>query len=91
MEVKIQVLTDTPPPPVQQRPQVTVEDRVRDALDCIDSGYESPVEWRMVVRLFDYLLGKGKRSPREQNLVDMIQPILAKYGYYESPDATGRD
>lgn len=84
--MRVQVMIDTPPPPrsIPQQPHITVEERVRDALDCIDSGYESPVEWRMVCGLFQHLLKSGKRSPREQNLLDMIQPILAKYGYYES-------
>lgn len=75
-----------PPPPVELRPQISVEDRVRDALNCIDSGHESPVEWRMVSRLFSYLQEKAQRSRREQNILDMIQPVLAKYGYYESAD-----
>lgn len=85
--MRLNILLDLPPPPPAPQAMshsVSVEEKVRDALNLIDSGHESPVEWRMVCRLFRHLQEKGKISRREQNLLDMIQPVLAKYGYHET-------
>lgn len=66
-------------------PRLSVEDKVREALDLIESGHESSIEWRMISRLYRDLkaMSGGKRkSPRVRNLIKMIEPVLAKYGYH---------
>lgn len=72
------------PPPVEKKPEpkVSVEDKVREALECIDSGYESGVEWAMINRLYKDLCNLKKPSPRAENLKKMIEPVLAKFGYH---------
>jgi len=66
----------------QEEPEgPTVEERVKDALDLIDSGHESPVEWRMISRLYNSLCALAKPSKRAINLIETMEPILAKYGH----------
>lgn len=60
----------------------SVEDKVRSALDLIDSGYHSNVQWLTVNKLYKQLQDMPKKSKRVQNLIDMIEPVLAKYGYH---------
>lgn len=69
------------PPPA---PSLSVEDQVRDALECIESGYKSDVEWTMVNKLYRALKAKPKLSPRAENLMKMIEPVLAKFGYHKT-------
>lgn len=59
----------------------SVEDKVRDALDLINSGYVSRVEWSMINKLYESI--KGRKDPRSQNLIKMIEPVLAKFGYHK--------
>lgn len=82
------------PSPAPQKPiareepeeqKASVEDKVREALDCIDSGNESAVEWSMVNRVYRDLKALKKPSPRAKNLMGMIEPVLEKYGYFEVP------
>jgi len=88
----IKVMLELPmpaPQPVQvKKPEskvekVPVEDKVREALECIDSGYESGVEWAMINRLYRDLKKLKKPTPRAENLMKMIEPVLAKFGYHE--------
>lgn len=60
----------------------SVEDTVREALDCIESGWNSHVEWNMIRRLYASLENSTKKSDRIDNLKKMIYPVLQKYGYY---------
>ena len=74
-----------PAPAVQKKPEtpkVPLEDKVREALECIDSGYESGVEWAMINRLYSDLKKLKKPSDRAENLMRMIEPVLAKFGYH---------
>lgn len=76
------------PAPVHKKPEVEkvpLEDKVREALECIDSGYESGVEWAMINRLYADLCKLKKPSSRAENLKKMIEPVLAKYGYHKTP------
>jgi hypothetical protein len=61
--------------------KLPVEDRVRDALELIDSGHKSDVEWIMIRKLYDKLCTM-RASPRIKNLKQMIEPVLSKYGYH---------
>jgi hypothetical protein len=63
-------------------PDLTSEDKVRQAIELVDSGYCSDVEWIMLKKLYKAL---GEKSPtkRIRNMMDMIKPVLAKYGYHE--------
>lgn len=60
----------------------TVEEKVREALECIESGFESHVEWTMINKLYKDLIASPKKNERMQNIISMIAPILKKYGYH---------
>lgn len=92
----IKVMLELPMPapqpvPVQEKKEekkedtVSIEDKVREALECIDSGYESGVEWAMINRLYKDLKGLKKPTDRAKNLMKMIEPTLAKFGYHQVP------
>ncbi len=63
-------------------PKLSIEDKVKSALELIDSGHESAVEWRMINRLYRDLC-KLKKNPRVENLKQMIEPVLAKFGFHK--------
>lgn len=87
--LEIPMPTPAPQKPVQraepQEQKASVEDKVREALDCIDSGHDSAVEWSMINRVYKDLMALKKPSPRAKNLMGMIEPVLEKYGYFEVP------
>ena len=60
---------------------MSLEDKVRDMIELVDSGYDSAVEFIMLKKLYSSLC-KKKQSPRVQNLKKMIEPTLNKYGYH---------
>lgn len=65
-------------------PPVPVEEQVRDAIELIDSGHDSRREWEMITRLHAALSQKKSVTPRIQNLLNMIEPVLAKFGYHQA-------
>lgn len=82
--MKLQIMVELPPPPdvtSKAAPAMPVEDKVRDALELIDSGYDSRVEWLMINKLYKQLQSMPS-NPRVAALKQMIEPILAKYGYH---------
>lgn len=83
VRIMLDVGLPTEPPQMPQAMPLSVEDRVRDALDCIDSGYKSDVEWIMINKLYKSLAPRRGTSRRIDNLLQMIEPIMAKYGYHE--------
>lgn len=82
MQVSVMLEMD-PPKPSESRPlRLSVEDQVRQALELVESGYCSNVEWIMINKLYKKLC-EMKPSPRVANLINMIKPVLAHYGYHE--------
>lgn len=63
-------------------PKVSVEERVRDALECIESGHDSSVDWQFINKTYKQLCSL-KQTPRVANLKKMIEPVLAHYGYHK--------
>lgn len=63
------------------RCRTSIEDTVARALQLVDSGHESRVEWLMLSKLYTSLQ-KKKKTDRVTNLIKMIEPVLRKYGYY---------
>jgi hypothetical protein len=90
--IKVMLELPMPSPAPQAAPaqksaiqKVPVEDKVREALECIDSGHESGVEWAMINRLYADLCKLKKPTERAENLKKMIEPVLSKYGYHKVP------
>lgn len=81
----IRIMLEVTPPPAEKtskaKPAMSVEDKVRHALELIDSGYRSDVQWQMIMKLYKSLRTK-KQTPRVRNLIKMIEPVLAKFGYH---------
>lgn len=65
----------------KQAPKQTLEQEVREMIDLIESGYESSIEWRALKGLY-MSLAKKKRTPRIDNLIKMMKPVLSKYGHH---------
>lgn len=81
MRHKITVLIDAVPPREATKPKgPSVEERVQDAIDLIDSGHESRSEWEFLRRVNNYLMKKPKLSDREKNVLALIQPCMKKHG-----------
>lgn len=74
------------PPPIPQKKEEStapsVEDRVKEAIDCIDSGHDSRIEWSLLTRLYKDLSNLKKPNDRARNLMKLIKPVLAKFGYF---------
>lgn len=83
--MKLSIQLEMPPPQREpEKKQPRIEDRVREAVELCESGYCSHTEWLMLQRLCRALKEK-KQTPRVQNLLGMIQPLLNKYGYHDTP------
>lgn len=59
---------------------ISVESRVRDMIDCIESGYDSSVEWIALNKFYDSI--RGRKDGKAKNLIRMIEPVMAKYGQH---------
>lgn len=83
--MKLQVLIDMPDPEMSRKypeiPESSIEDDVREAIECIESGHNSIVEWKMINKLHKELRSM-KKSPRVTNLLNMIEPVMSKYGLH---------
>lgn len=60
----------------------SIEDQVRERIDRIDSGCGSHVDFLVLKKLQQALREKKPCTPRIQNLMDMIEPVMRKFGYY---------
>lgn len=82
--MQIKLLVEVPTPEESSKPKspcLSPEERVRHYIDLIESGHKSDVEW-ITLNKFYKALCKCKKTPRVQNLISMIKPVLAKYGYH---------
>lgn len=81
LKVTIVNNVEQPAPPPRTTPHMTVEQKVQELMDMVDSGHESMVEWDVLTKFYRLLCG-CKQTPRVVNLKEMISPLLSKYGYY---------
>lgn len=81
--MKIQISLSMPEPEAPKKPfPPSIEEQVRHCLELIESGYRSDREWLTISKLYKSLQGK-KKTPRVQNLINMIEPVLAHFGYHK--------
>lgn len=83
--IKISVSLNMLPVPTEKSkyPQPpSAEEQIREALELINTGCESYVEWKMVNKAYKQLLSLPRTS-KNQNLINMIEPVLAKFGYHK--------
>lgn len=70
--------------PAERAPKdISLESKVRYMIDCIESGHPSSREWIALNKFFRTLEGRG--DARSKRLLDMISPIMAKYGQHGVP------
>lgn len=87
--IKVMLEIGLPPSPMPQKekapdcPKAPVEEQVREAIELIDSGFDSEVEWLMLNRLYDSICKLKKPTPRAMNVKKMIEPVLARFGYHK--------
>jgi hypothetical protein len=83
----VKILVDIQMPETAEKtvvPKLSVEQQVRDAIELIESGYDSIIEWKMIKRIYEDLMKRGpsRWNTRHRNLIKMIEPTLSKYGYH---------
>ena len=83
--MKIQIMLQTEPPAPNknksiEKPDTSIEDEVREAIEMIDSGHDSYVEWKLLNKLAKEL--RPRKDARSKNLMSMIDPVLQKYGIH---------
>ena len=85
-QIRISLLLQTQPPetsaPRPDECKTTLEQNVKDAILMVDSHHDCPMEWDYIQRVWDKLQ-TIKETPRIRNLLDMIHPVMAKYGRVE--------
>lgn len=79
--VKMEMPEETAPEYTQCQP--SLEEKVRDAIIMVDSGHESDMEWEYLKRVYDKLESM-KPTKRINNLLEMMHPVLAKFGKIEA-------
>lgn len=80
---QIKLTIEMPEPgPIQHAEKLSIEDEIRDCLDCIMSGHDSKREWKVVNKVYRELKAKSNPSKRVQDLIAMIDPVLNKFGYH---------
>ena len=83
--MKIQIMLQTEPPAPNknksiEKPDTSIEDEVKEAIEMIDSGHDSYVEWKLLNKLAKEL--RPRKDARSKNLMSMIDPVLQKYGIH---------
>jgi hypothetical protein len=84
--MKIKVMLDLEAPSAEKTKQTvvekgpSVEEQVRQAIEMIDSGRDSYVEWKLLNKLAKEL--RSRKDARSKNLLEMIDPVLQKYGLH---------
>lgn len=78
-------MLDMPPPEAGKseyptEPEISIEEEVREAIEKIDSGHDSYVEWKLLNKLAKEL--RSRKDARSKNLLEMIDPVLQKYGLH---------
>lgn len=83
MQIKIMLDMPTPEAGKSKYPtkdEKSVEEEVKEAIEKIDSGHESYVEWKLLNKLAKEL--RSRKDARSKNLMEMIDPVLSKYGMH---------
>jgi hypothetical protein len=67
-----------------------LEERIKDMCDLIESGYDSAVEWKTIRKVHNELAKRDKLTERQQNILDLIKPVIDKYGNGDPEGIEGR-
>lgn len=64
----------------ERRP--TIEQKVRDCIERIDNGCGTEVDFLTLKKLKAAIQSKPKLTPRMKNILDMVEPVIRRFGYY---------
>lgn len=73
---------DTKVPDIMKEP--SIEDKIRSMIDMLDTGHSDHVDWETLRRLHQKLANVPNPNKRQKNLLDMLEPIMQKYGYSDA-------
>ena len=94
ISISVELQMPSPGSSTPARVEESPEDRLNRALELIDSGHESAAEWKMVRNLNNKLMRKRERgsiSDRELNALQLLQPMIEKYGQFDSDHGVEQD
>lgn len=69
-----------PPAPTSTKTGITLEQKVRDALEIVDSGHKSDMEWAYLKKIYKAL--RQNTDMRSKEICKMIEPVFQKYDIY---------
>ena len=86
--MKLQIMLSMDPPSKEKTSRdyagkddvPSVEEEVRQAIEMIESGHDSYMEWKLLNKLAKEL--RTRKDARSKNLMEMIDPVLSKYGMH---------
>jgi len=85
--MKLHIMLDMPVPATKgkdfaekQDPMTSVEEEVRCAIEAIESGHDSAVEWKVLNKFARVL--RNRKDSRSVALLEMIEPVMSKYGMH---------
>jgi hypothetical protein len=82
--IGISLLISQTPPRREERHErkPTIEQKVRDCIERIDNGCGTEVDFLTLKKLKAAIQSKPKLTPRMKNILDMVEPVIRKFGYY---------
>lgn len=85
MKIQIHILTDQGAPkevkPAYKKP--STEERIREAIESCESGYDSEVDWEFLRRVNNHLMKIKNRTAKQTALLKLMKPVIAKYGQHD--------
>lgn len=77
------IMKQPPPRPLKQaHERKTVEQKVRHCIERIDNGCGTEVDFLILKKLKAAIQSQKSITPRMQNILDMVEPIIRRFGYY---------
>jgi hypothetical protein len=83
--IGISLMVSTPPPRPsagEHKRMPSVEDKVRKCIERIDNGCGTEVDFLTLKKLKAAIQARKKITPRMKNILDMIEPVIQRFGYY---------
>ncbi len=84
--IGISLLISQTPPNRQEherhRRRPSIEEKVRDCIERIDNGCGTEVDFLTLKKLKAAIQAKPKLTPRMKNILDMVEPVIRRFGYY---------
>jgi len=83
--IGISLMVSTPPPRPsagEHKRMPSVEDKVRRCIERIDNGCGTEVDFLTLKKLKAAIQAKKYITPRMKNILDMMEPVIQRFGYY---------